>query len=47
MKIVPLKKGCKINGLEKVSGSTSLHTQGLTMRLKKDDWKVVVRHIGV
>jgi hypothetical protein len=32
--------------LEKDSGSTSLHAlfQGLTMRLKRDDWKVVVRY---
>ena len=36
----------KVMELEKDSGSTSLHAlfQGLTMRLKRDDWKVVVRY---
>ena len=39
----------KVMELENVSGSTSSHTlfQGLTMQLKKDDWKVVFRHIRV
>jgi hypothetical protein len=44
-----LRKVVKAIGLEKVSGPTILHTlfQGLTKRLKEDDWKVVVRHKGV